>query len=182
MTEAEWSVSQRPSQMLWFLRNNREATDRKLRLWACACVRRVWSLLPDDQGRQIVEVAERYADGQATIKELEAARLAALMTYNAAQRALEAAQEAVRAFSLPSDTSEKRSNSGQPRSMCRQGGNQGSPRGSPTGGYESGIGSPASCLLGEVSPGLLLRALASFSGGLGSDTQHRGEGAVRSST
>ncbi len=47
--------------------------ERKLRLLACACCRRVWRWLPDERSRRAVETAERYADGLVSTKELEIA-------------------------------------------------------------------------------------------------------------
>jgi hypothetical protein len=53
------------------------ASERKLRLFASACVRRVWDLL-ERRSRQGVEVAEAYADGRADAWDLIAATQAAL--------------------------------------------------------------------------------------------------------
>jgi hypothetical protein len=73
MTEQEWLACADPQQMLEFLRG--QASDRKLRLFAVACSRRVWSLI-DAQGRNAVEIAEKFADGLAGPDEMRAARLA----------------------------------------------------------------------------------------------------------
>jgi hypothetical protein len=61
--------------MLEFLRGR--ASDRKLRLCACACVRHIWHLLPDERSRTAVAVAERFAEGVASEEERAAARLVA---------------------------------------------------------------------------------------------------------
>jgi hypothetical protein len=53
-------------------RLRRKTTDRKLRLFALACGRRVWGIL-DERSRKVVEVGERYADGLAHKTALEAA-------------------------------------------------------------------------------------------------------------
>jgi hypothetical protein len=74
MNPAEWDTCCAPNEMLGFLRESGRSSDRKLRLFACACVREVWQLLADDRSRQAVEVAERYADGSADELELKAAR------------------------------------------------------------------------------------------------------------
>lgn len=61
MTEAEWLNGRDPQRMLEYLRD--KVSDRKLRLLSCACVRAVWSPLPDQRCWQVVEVAESFADG-----------------------------------------------------------------------------------------------------------------------
>ena len=73
MTEQEWLGCIDPHPMLEFLRG--KANDRKLRLFAVACSRRVWSVI-DPLGQAAVDVAESFADGFAGPDELRAARLA----------------------------------------------------------------------------------------------------------
>jgi hypothetical protein len=60
--------------MLHFLERAGMLTERKLRLFAAAAVRRIWPHLTDARSRRAVEVAERYADGLANVEELAAAR------------------------------------------------------------------------------------------------------------
>jgi hypothetical protein len=68
MTEAEWLASDDATAMIRYVRGL--VSDRKLRLWACACVRRVWPLIPHELGRRAVLAVERYVDGRAKEQEL----------------------------------------------------------------------------------------------------------------
>jgi hypothetical protein len=71
MTEAEWLACDDPNPMLEFLRYR--AGGRKCRLFACACLRRAWHLLTEDD-RELVAVVERYVDGLASVAEIDAIR------------------------------------------------------------------------------------------------------------
>jgi hypothetical protein len=69
--EAEWNSSTDLRDMLRVVQ--RRIGLRKLRLLACAWCRLAWHDPNDRRGLRAVEAAERYADGQATPKELSAA-------------------------------------------------------------------------------------------------------------
>ncbi len=72
MTETEWLECISPEEMLVFL--GERATPRKKRLFACACVRRVWPLLNDDRLRMAVKAVEQFADGRVSPELLAKAR------------------------------------------------------------------------------------------------------------
>jgi hypothetical protein len=73
MTEAEWLACRDPTSMLRLLLETGKTSERKLRLFGVACCRRLWEL-SNDAVREAVEVAERFADTQATAAELHLAR------------------------------------------------------------------------------------------------------------
>jgi hypothetical protein len=75
MTESEWLTCTQPQKLLKYLHTR--ADERKRRLFAAACCRRVWRLLVDERGRRAVEVAERYASGKATDEALSRAEMEA---------------------------------------------------------------------------------------------------------
>src|SRR5690349_823404 len=95
MTEPEWLAGDEPIRMLEFLRgspatedavtwwNNRRqfdeapaGPDRRFRLFACACCRRIWERIPMDYNRAAVVAVEEFLDGRITAAALEAALVA----------------------------------------------------------------------------------------------------------
>src|SRR5215213_3315830 len=76
MTDVEWRTCVDPTPMLEMLWD-RKASDRKLRLYATACCRRLNCLVINEECRSALEVVDRFADGLATAAERSAARKAA---------------------------------------------------------------------------------------------------------
>jgi hypothetical protein len=72
VNEIDWLAGADPLPLLAHLEG--KAGGRKLRLFACACVRRSWPRLRCAYPRQAVEAAERYAEGQAGDADLQQAR------------------------------------------------------------------------------------------------------------
>ena len=70
---------------LWCLRAV-EGEDRKIRLFAVWCARRVQHLMTDPRSIKALDVAEAYANGTATLEELEEAKDAAWAAARAAAR------------------------------------------------------------------------------------------------
>lgn len=78
MTESEWMRCDDPRQMIEpVVENTFHLSERKARLFGVACARAIWDRLSDGF-RECCLVAERFADGLASERELEAARSAAV--------------------------------------------------------------------------------------------------------
>ncbi len=97
MTEAEWNCATDSDKMLAALRE--VGGERKLRLYAVACCRRVWHLLPGEGSRRAVLVAECDADGGADPEDLRLAltsaeNLAEVLTVTSRTAAQEAGASA----------------------------------------------------------------------------------------
>lgn len=80
MTESDWLACTNPKAMLECVRPT--ASDRRYRLFAAACCRRVWHTLTDERSRQAIETIERFADGQASDEERETAQAIAAQVRN----------------------------------------------------------------------------------------------------
>jgi hypothetical protein len=71
MIEAEWLAFEDPLGVLESVAD--KVTERKLRLFAAACCRRIEYLFPDEDRRKCLDVVDRWAEGLATVQELEGA-------------------------------------------------------------------------------------------------------------
>lgn len=100
MTEAEWLNCSEPRSMLKFLIEKTSA--RKMQLFACACSRRIWRLLPNDRVRRKIARAEQLAEGLAEKPGgLILAGAAALTATDAVRIALDNADRDVDSEALP---------------------------------------------------------------------------------
>ena len=82
--------------VIWCCRTAPEY-DKEWRLFAVWCARQVQHLMTDQRSLAVLDVAERYANGQATIEELIAASDAAWAAARAARATRAAASDATRA-------------------------------------------------------------------------------------
>ncbi len=71
-TAEDWKRCADPARMLEYLKGR--ASDRKLRLFACACVRRIEHRVTAEALQKAIGIAEQFADGRATTHELALAR------------------------------------------------------------------------------------------------------------
>jgi hypothetical protein len=101
MTEGEWLRCNQIIPLVEYLANR--TSDRKLRLFGCACARMVWHLLDHQSSRQAIEVAERFADGRVTQEDAlaagdEAMARARSIEFGIQSTAASAAASTLRAF------------------------------------------------------------------------------------
>ena len=60
----------KPNWLLWVATRPGVLTDRELRLFAVFCARQVEHLLTDQRSKDAIDVAEKFASGEATTEEL----------------------------------------------------------------------------------------------------------------
>jgi hypothetical protein len=77
LDERGWATSDDPGLMLDYVLKQERVDWRKVQLWGCACMRRIWTQLATEPSRRAVEVVERFADGQVTQEVVEKAEKAA---------------------------------------------------------------------------------------------------------
>jgi hypothetical protein len=75
MTEQEWLEGTNLTAMKRFVVG--KISERKRRLFGCACCRRMWHLLSDERSQRAVTVAEEYADGRTSRADLREAQMRA---------------------------------------------------------------------------------------------------------
>ncbi|MCI0740897.1 MAG: SMI1/KNR4 family protein [Gemmataceae bacterium] len=72
-TEADWVSTNDPDKVLNWLKENEKLDERKLRLFGCACCRRIWDRL-GELSRETVALAEEHADGAVSQADFEFGR------------------------------------------------------------------------------------------------------------
>ena len=92
--EDVWDKLKRVDWLVWVATRKGVLTDKELRLFACFCARQNWHLLTDERSRNAIEVAERFANGNATKGELKAAYAAADAAFDAVAAAYAAYADA----------------------------------------------------------------------------------------
>src|SRR5262245_8401229 len=76
MTEREWEKARWPRQALdafcspQFSLHRKKSGRRKLRLFLCACCRRIQHLIPEDPGHQALALGERLCEGEAVAEQI----------------------------------------------------------------------------------------------------------------
>src|SRR5262245_54989467 len=80
MTEVEWLKCTDPETMLDFLCDM--GSERKLRLFACACCRSIRHLLRDERSQEAVMAGEAFADGELSWEQLAFAEMQANNVWN----------------------------------------------------------------------------------------------------
>jgi len=88
----------KPEWLMWVAMQRGVLDDRTLRLFAVWCARQVQHLMTDPRSVAAVDVAERFANGDATAEELKVARVAAAAADDAAWAAFVAALAAADAW------------------------------------------------------------------------------------
>lgn len=73
MDAAAWQTCTKPESMLRWLQESGQLTERKTRLFGCACMRRVWHLLADEAAHGLLLMVESYAEDKLSLEELERA-------------------------------------------------------------------------------------------------------------
>ena len=103
-----WDNCQRGDWMIWLINKMEWSNDKDLRLMAVAFARQVQHLMNDQRSINALDVAQRYANGEATVDELRAARDAAWAAWAAAEAAWAAwaAAEAARAAAWAAEAAE----------------------------------------------------------------------------
>jgi hypothetical protein len=78
MTESEWRLCEEPQAMLAFLQEGGKLSERKARLFAVVCCRRVWNLFAERASQEVIALLERSVEGEAIEEELTTVRHQAL--------------------------------------------------------------------------------------------------------